>query len=1100
MALSVMAMRVSTEQGVYNGTVTINGTAYTDEHIYILPGTEPNTLTCVIGDMVRVNIPQSALSLSADPIEANYDFVNGGFEGAWSNNEPEGWHSFGTADGSFAGFVNGNTGQFTQASDTRPGSDGSNSARIQSKSVLGVKANGNCTNGRINAGSMTADDAANNYNYSDPGSSAYNTPFVGQPDSLVFWAKYIPADQNPDNAANKARAHAVVTTNARYQDPEASDYSSVKIADAEINYEAGDMGWQRLSVPFTYYDISPDEAAYMLMTFTTNAKQGGGTTSGSTVDNIYLDDVQMIYNYGLKSVKLNGQKVTFTNKQASLDLTYSESYAWEVTTDGQGAKTFIGYDAQAFKACIYVVANNYAQAHAYAVYTVQMTEPEQVIPTTTYAYSAKTCADTPYSDDLFQDLTESGEYRDTLENILGGDSIIILTLIVLPTYLIEEQIFIMEHDTVWRGMPLIGLPAADEPYIFYDSLQTVEGCDSIYQLALYVSAVPRTFGTYAAQLCEGDSVTFEGVTYKQAFEGDILLEQKNQYGGDSIVHLTVKVLPNYFMEQSMTIVHGADRTWEGIQLGTLAPGSMTMSVSYFAQGDCDSTRVLHLTVLPTYLPNAGKDSVLYSDIYGRFDGELTPDGGTATKQSIYLLPGTMDSTVTFVMQDFQYQGRRFGSIVLPNIPVDAYGQFRLEGRTLFFDAIQERATITFIAYSAVTTTQAQVNLYIEVPSMPEGLIVRFQGQAVRQNNYRLTNGGFEGEWTNNEPEGWHSYVSCTGPMKDFVNTHTEQFVLSNEVRPESKGTQSALIASSFLLNIKVNGNCTNGQIHVSSSTADDAAMNYNYSDPDSVGYNTPLHGRPDSIVFWARYLPADRDASNNVNKARVNAVITTDARYQDPETGTFGEVKIGSAEMDYTATPTFGWQRLAVPFTYRTSMKEQTPAYVLTTFTTNAVPGGGSSYTVMENQKKRHVLDSVYVDDVELVYNKQLNAFYASEEALLFEDHVASIADTYCDDCENYKAVAQGASAQSFIAFDPIHRCIYIYVIADDFVQNKAYNIYRVEFTDSQTEDLNPITQTEGCETVTVQPMRCIKQLYLGQIIIVREDGTKYDILGRKIQ
>lgn len=1091
-------MARATETGVYSGSVTIAGTAYTDTHIYILPGTEPNTLTCVVGEVVRVNVPEADISLSAQAVNANYDFVNGGFEGAWSSNEPQGWHSFGSATGGFAGFVSGNTGQFTKSDDIRPGSSGSQSARIQSKSVLGVKANGNCTNGRINAGSMTASDAANNYNFSDPGSSAYNTPFVGQPDSLVFWAKYIPADQNPSNSSNKARAHAVITTNARYQDPESSDYSAVKIADAEINYTAGDMGWQRLSVPFRYYNISPDQAAYILMTFTTNAQQGGGTTSGSTVDNIYLDDVQMIYNYGLKSVKLNGQKLTFANKQASVDLPFSDSYAWEVTTDGKGAKVIIGYDAETYKACIYVLANNYAQAQAYAIYTVQMTAPEPVIPTTTYAYSAETCSDAPYSDDLFQGLTESGEYRDTLENIYGGDSIVILTLTVHPTYLFEEQIFIMEQDTVWRGRPLIGLPAADEPYLFYDSLKTTVGCDSIYQLSLYVSTVPRTFGTYAAQLCEGDSVIFEGVTYKEAFEGDILMEQKNQYGGDSIVHLTVMVLPHYLIEQTMTMVHGADRTWEGIRLGTLAPGTMTMSVSYYAEGECDSTRVLHLTVLPTYVPNAGKDSVVYSDIFGRFDGELTQEGDTTMKQSVYLLPGTMDSTVTFVLPDFVLDSLSLGAIVLPNIPMDAYGQLRLEGRTYFFDALQERASITFIAYSAVNPTQAQVNLYIEMPSMLEGLFVRFKGQAVRQNNYSLMNGGFEGAWTNNEPAGWHSFVSCSGPMKNFVNTHVEQFVLSNEVRPDSKGAQSALLASSFLLNTRVNGNCTNGQIHVSSSTPDDAALNYNFSDPENAGFNTPLHGRPDSIVFWARYIPADRDAANSVNKARMNAVITTDARYQDPET--FDSTRIGSAAINYAATPSFGWQRIAVPFTYRASMKEQAPAYILTTFTTNETPGGGSSYTVTTDQYKYNVVDSVYVDDAELVYNKQLNAFYVSGEALLFENHVASIADTYCDDCETYKAVAQGVSTQRFIAFDPNHRCIYVYVIADDFVQNKAYNIYRIEFSDSQTEELKPITQTEGCERVTMQPMRCIKQLYKGQIVIVREDGSMYDLLGRKIQ
>ena len=1102
MIASVMAARVSTEMGVYNGTLTIDGMAYTDEQIYLLPGTQPNTLTCVVGSTVRVNVPLSSLSLNAEPTDKNYDFVNGGFEGAWTNNEPQGWHSFGTATGNFASFVTGNTAQFSQATDTRPGSDGSYSAKLQSKSVLGVKANGNCTNGRINAGSMTADDAANNYNFSDPSNTGYNTPFAGQPDSLVFWAKYIPADKKPANSSNMARAHAVITTNAHYQDPEATDYSSVKIADAEINYAAtSEMDWQRLSVPFTYYSVSPDEAAFMLMTFATNAKQGGGTTSGNTVDNIYLDDVQMVYNYGLKSVTLNGQTLSFTGGQAAVSLPFSEDYAWNVTTDGKGAKVFIGYDAPAYKALIYIVPDNYAQALRYAVYTVQMTEPEQVIPTTTYTYSATTCANEPYSDDLFRDLTISGEYRDTLPNAQGGDSIVTLTLTVLPAYLMQDELFISEQDTSWRGQAITGLVAAETPYIYWDSLTTRDGCDSVYQLSVYVSTIPRTYGFYTARVCEGDSVTFEGVTYTQPFEGDILLEQLNQFGGDSIVHLSVEVLPHYFIEQTMTIVQGADRTWEGMQLGTLPAGTMTMSVSYFSLGDCDSTLVLHLTVLSTYTPKGGKDTVRYDEVYGRFDGTLTLASETPTPQSVYLLPGTVDSTVTFVLPDFQYNGGRLGHIVVPNIPIDTYGQLRLVGRTLFLDAIQERATITLIAYSGVTPAQAQMTLYIETPSLPEAMIVTFQGQAVRQNNYMLTNGGFEGAWTNSEPEGWHSFGTATGNMADFVKSNTAQMVQSTDIRPESAGSHSVLLSSTFLLGVKANGNCTNGQINASSSTAADATKNYNFSDPSNLGFNTPFHGRPDSLVFWAKYLPADRDASNAANKARVTAFITTDARYQDPDAGNlYSDARIGAAEVDYSAVPDWGWQRIAVPFTYAASKAEQTPAFILTTFTTNAVPGGGSSYSVTENQQKRNVLDSVYVDDVEAVYNKQLNAFYASDEALVFADHVASIADTYCDDCETYRAVAQGVSTKAFVAFDPVHRCIYIYVIADDYAQNKAYNIYRVEFSDSQTDDLHPITLTERVEQVSTSANGSRKVLHNGQIRIIREDGSMFDILGRKIQ
>ena len=72
---------MSSELGVYSGSVTINGTSYSAERIYVLPGAETNTLTCVVGEQVLVNIPASSIVLSAQPISANYAITNGGFEG-----------------------------------------------------------------------------------------------------------------------------------------------------------------------------------------------------------------------------------------------------------------------------------------------------------------------------------------------------------------------------------------------------------------------------------------------------------------------------------------------------------------------------------------------------------------------------------------------------------------------------------------------------------------------------------------------------------------------------------------------------------------------------------------------------------------------------------------------------------------------------------------------------------------------------------------------------------------------------------------------------------------------------------------------------------
>ena len=683
----------------------------------------------VLLSIAAPSLPEPIFVLfSGQKTSGNYALTNGGFEGSWSNSEPNGWHSFPSATGSLASMAGGDD-QFKQSTEKRPGSTGSHSVLIASNMIVGVKANGNCTNGQINAASTTADDASGNYNFSDPSNNGYNTPFVGNPDSMVFWAKYIPADKNPSNSVNKARMHTVITTNARYQDPEASNYSSVKVAEATINYSAtSSMGWQRLAVPFVYSSVNPASAAYVLVTFTTNQTPGGGSTysTGSFLnktvypDKIYLDDAEMIYNHSLTSLKMNGSTISFQNGQAKTNKVYSDSeYTFTATSNGKAAKTFIGYDAANYRVYIYVVANNYSQARAYSLYTLQMAEP---IKDTEYAYSATTCDNEPYSDNLFQNLTQSGEYKTKIPNSLGGDSLITLTLTVnktyafsaertikmnesytwrnktyqnltpgvytfadslqtqagcdsvytlkltvesigywyeeamsacvneetewhgkqLPTtaagdyviydslksvygqdsvyvlklrvhpvYLFSEEKFVNEADLVWHGKTIKDLAKREEPYMIYDSLTSQYGCDSLYLLILHVSDIPITYGSYTNECCEGEYILFDGVKYRASYDGDVRVSEKNIYGGDSIVHVTITVFPSYFIEEELTIVAGADAQWEYYELSQFPVGSTTLKAEYWSDDFCDSIRVLHLTVEPkpilTGIPNTLSD-------------------------------------------------------------------------------------------------------------------------------------------------------------------------------------------------------------------------------------------------------------------------------------------------------------------------------------------------------------------------------------------------------------------------------------------------------------------------------------------------------------
>ena len=496
------------------------------------------------------------------------------------------------------------------------------------------------------------------------------------------------------------------------------------------------------------------------------------------------------------------------------------------------------------------------------------------------------------------------------------------------------------------------------------------------------------------------------------------------------------------------------------------------------------------------------------DVCGQFDGNLNIGGDLYPNKSVYLLRGTVDNTVTFVLPDFSYNGGMLGNIVLPNIPISENGQLTLENATLYIKAIKERATITVLngledegtTYnSIVTASDAMVVLSIAAPSLPEPIFVLFTGKAAN-NNYALVNGGFEGTWTNNEPAGWHSFGTATGDFVNFVKNNTDQFVPSTQVRPGSNGTQSALLSSKMVLGAKANGNCTNGQINAGSTTADDPAANYNFSDPKNTGFNTPFQGRPDSIVFWAKYLPADKNPANEVNKARVSAIITTNARYQDPENpdSVYTDMKIAAAVTNYSATPELGWQRIAVPFAYYPNNLDKKPAYILTTFTTNMLPGGGSSYST-GTINKVNVLDTVYLDDAELIYNNRLTTLTRNESPVGFKDGAFSVDETYCDSCGTYSSQTNGVSTQTFFAFDHAHKCIFIYVIADDYAQSGRYSLYRVDFTDTNIEGTSLDTH-EGIEGIFENKSNgAQKVLYNGQLYIRLGDAI-YNVSGIRIQ
>lgn len=237
---------------------------------------------------------------------------NSGFEN-WDNlgsnqEEPTNWSSFKTATGSFAAF---GSKQVERSSTVRSGATGTYSARIWSKSTLGIMANGVLTTGRMNMGSSNLS-SPDNYNYTVLNDAAFSEALTLAPDSIVFWARYTAG------ASEKAGMHAVIHDQFSVQDPINAASEPFVVADANFQFSPTNNNWVRFSVPFTYTVNTGLAPKFILLTFTTNHIPGGGSAN----DEVLIDDVELIYNtIGFESEVSSEQFGVFIDEANRLVLT-----------------------------------------------------------------------------------------------------------------------------------------------------------------------------------------------------------------------------------------------------------------------------------------------------------------------------------------------------------------------------------------------------------------------------------------------------------------------------------------------------------------------------------------------------------------------------------------------------------------------------------------------------------------------------------------------------------------------------------------------------------------------------------------------------------
>lgn len=210
----------------------------------------------------------------------------------------------------------------------------------------------------------------------------------------------------------------------------------------------------------------------------------------------------------------------------------------------------------------------------------------RVLPSTSSNIQAEICPGRSYSFGG-NDLWQKGTYQQLFSAASGCDSMVILSLNVLPYLYSFPEIQICQGESIdFNGRTI------EKPGIYLDTIRMATGCDSIVELRLNVFELSSSF--LSASMCDGQGYPFAGDILKT--EGEFTKILTSQAGCDSVVSLALKVFPTYRQETDVYLCPG-----ESVLLG----GQILSQSGFWNFGlktseGCDSMVAVRLTVHPEY--------------------------------------------------------------------------------------------------------------------------------------------------------------------------------------------------------------------------------------------------------------------------------------------------------------------------------------------------------------------------------------------------------------------------------------------------------------------------------------------------------------------
>ena len=247
----------------------------------------------------NVSLPKASATIEFNTVGNYFQLPNSDLE-AWNNastGEPDRWHGFKTATGTWASFA---PATLAQSEDVHNGSTGQYSAVVTAKSAFTSIANGTMTNGRLNAGSTTATSTDNHASSSVDYGDDYYMPVQAKPDQFKVWLKY-----QPKNTAHMANVSVKTFDGTKYQEPVDKTYTN--LSGSIVGGQISACDWTEFTFPFDYDSYAGNNAdtKAIFVTFSTNANPG----QGSNNDQLFIDDMELVYLGAMTDLRYQGTTI-----------------------------------------------------------------------------------------------------------------------------------------------------------------------------------------------------------------------------------------------------------------------------------------------------------------------------------------------------------------------------------------------------------------------------------------------------------------------------------------------------------------------------------------------------------------------------------------------------------------------------------------------------------------------------------------------------------------------------------------------------------------------------------------------------------------------